>query len=135
MASNNDNPSKPPAAATTTTPAQPTTASLAVPPSIFSPFLDDQRGRINAKGVSWDGYQRAKLVSAEEVALLKKLERLPQPSTSVQGTGSQRAALFATEGKTYARLYIDLLAKLQKVDTVQCVLVGISNMIAGGFHH
>lgn len=110
-------------------------ASLAIPPSIYSPFLDDQRGRINAKGVSWDGYQRAKLVSGDEVALLKKLERLPQPhqqqGTTGSGTGSQRAALFATEGETYARLYVDLLAKLQKVDTVQCVLVGISNMIAG----
>lgn len=110
-------------------------ASLAIPPSIYSPFLDDQRGRINAKGVSWDGYQRAKLVSGDEVALLKKLERLPQPhqqqGATGSGTGSQRAALFATEGETYASLYVDLLAKLQKIDTVQCVLVGISNMIAG----
>ncbi|KAJ9122976.1 hypothetical protein QFC24_004014 [Naganishia onofrii] len=51
------------------------TAQLAIPPPIFSPFLDDQCGKINAKGVSWEGYQRAKLVSAEEVDLLKTLER------------------------------------------------------------
>lgn len=50
-------------------------ASLAIPPSIYSPFLDDQCGKINAKGVSWEGYQRAKLVSAEEVTLMKALER------------------------------------------------------------
>ncbi|KAJ9119143.1 hypothetical protein QFC22_003634 [Naganishia vaughanmartiniae] len=97
------------------------TAQLAIPPPIFSPFLDDQCGKINAKGVSWEGYQRAKLVSAEEVDLLKTLER--------QGK-SQRAATFATQGSTYAKLYIDLLRKLQKVDTVQAVLVGISNMLS-----
>ncbi|KAJ9110092.1 hypothetical protein QFC19_001763 [Naganishia cerealis] len=97
------------------------TAQLAIPPPIFSPFLDDQCGKINAKGVSWEGYQRAKLVSAEEVNLLKTLER--------QGK-SQRAATFATQGSTYAKLYIDLLRKLQKVDTVQAVLVGISNMLS-----
>ncbi|KAJ9093252.1 hypothetical protein QFC20_007170 [Naganishia adeliensis] len=97
------------------------TATLAILPPIYSPFLDEQCGKIDAKGVSWEGYQRAKLVSAEEVNLLKTLERQPK---------SQRAATFATQGSTYAKLYIDLLRKLQKVDTVQAVLVGISNMLA-----
>ncbi|GHJ88819.1 hypothetical protein NliqN6_5221 [Naganishia liquefaciens] len=97
------------------------TATLAIPPPIYSPFLDEQCGKIDAKGVSWEGYQRAKLVSAEEVDLLKTLER--------QGK-SQRAATIATQGPTYAKLFIDLLRKLQKVDTVQAVLVGISNMLA-----
>lgn len=97
------------------------TATLAIPPPIYSPFLDDQCGKINAKGVSWEGYQRAKLVSGEEVTLLKALERQSR---------SQRSALFAQQGSTYAKLYIDLLRKLQKVDTVQAVLVGISNMLA-----
>jgi hypothetical protein len=46
---------------------------------------------------------------------------------------SQRAATQATEGSTYAKLYIDLLRKLQKVDTVQWVLVAIANMLSGEF--
>jgi len=37
--------------------------------------------------------------------------------------------VFATQGQQYARLYIDLLRKLQRVDTVQAVLVSINEMI------
>lgn len=44
---------------------------------------------------------------------------------------SQRSVLFAEQGSTYAKLYIELLRKLQKVDTVQAVLVGIENMLSG----
>lgn len=39
--------------------------------------------------------------------------------------------MFAQQGATYAKLYIELLRKLQKVDTVQAVLAGISNMLSG----
>jgi V-type H+-transporting ATPase subunit H len=40
--------------------------------------------------------------------------------------------LFAEKGETYAKLYIDLLRKLQRVDTVQSVLVAIAEMLSGG---
>src|SRR3954447_12747357 len=81
----------------------PSAASLAIPPPIYSPFLDEQCAKIDAKGVSWEvrlvvaadspvllrvltigidpisldskGYQRAKLVTPEEVTLLKSLEK------------------------------------------------------------
>lgn len=38
--------------------------------------------------------------------------------------------MFATQGKQYAKLYIDLLRKLQRVDTVQAVLVAINDMLS-----
>ncbi len=38
----------------------------------------------------------------------------------------------ATQGETYAKLYMNLLRNLQKVDTVQWVLVAIYGMITGG---
>lgn len=38
--------------------------------------------------------------------------------------------MFAKQGADYAKLYIDLLRKLQRVDTVQAVLVSISNMLS-----
>lgn len=44
------------------------TATLAIPPPIFSPFLDDQCGKINAKGVSWE-VSRASTGDKEEVSL------------------------------------------------------------------
>lgn len=43
---------------------------------------------------------------------------------------SQRSSLFATQGSQYAKLYIDLLRKLQRVDTVQAVLVAINDMLS-----
>ncbi|KAK4688485.1 V-type H+-transporting ATPase subunit H, partial [Tremellales sp. Uapishka_1] len=42
---------------------------------------------------------------------------------------SQRGVLFQTEGQEYAKLYIDLLRKLQRVDTVQAVLVAVADML------
>lgn len=41
----------------------------------------------------------------------------------------QRPQIIATQGQQYARLYIDLLRKLQRVDTVQAVLVSINDML------
>ncbi len=43
---------------------------------------------------------------------------------------SQRPTIFATQGRQYAKLYIDLLRKLQRVDTVQAVLVAINDMLS-----
>ncbi|WVR08626.1 hypothetical protein IAU60_005682 [Kwoniella sp. DSM 27419] len=92
-----------------------------IPPPFFSPYLDDQCNKINSKPVPWEGYQRAKLLSADELSLLKSLNKLPQ---------GQRSTVFATQGGQYAKLYIDLLRKLQRVDTVQAVLVSINDMLS-----
>lgn len=37
--------------------------------------------------------------------------------------------MYATQGAQYAKLYIDLLRKLQRVDTVQAVLVAINDVL------
>lgn len=50
-------------------------------------------------------------------------------SSHVQPT-AQRNTVFDKQGAEYAKLYIDLLRKLHRVDTVQAVLVSISNMLA-----
>ncbi|WVF68216.1 hypothetical protein IAT40_002981 [Kwoniella sp. CBS 6097] len=98
-----------------------TAAVAPIPPPFFSPYLDDQCNKINSKPVPWEGYQRAKLLSADELSLLKSLNKLPQ---------GQRTTVFATQGSQYAKLYIDLLRKLQRVDTVQAVLVSINDMLS-----
>ncbi|WVW80811.1 hypothetical protein I302_102800 [Kwoniella bestiolae CBS 10118] len=97
-----------------------TAAVAPIPPPFFSPYLDDQCNKINSKPVPWEGYQRAKLLSADELSLLKSLNKLPQ---------GQRPTVFATQGQQYAKLYIDLLRKSQRVDTVQAVLVSINDML------
>ncbi|ORX40982.1 armadillo-type protein [Kockovaella imperatae] len=91
-----------------------------IPPPFFSPYLDDQCNKINSKPVPWEGYQRAKLLSADELNLLKSLAKIPT---------AQRPTVYASSGAQYARLYIDLLRKLQRVDTVQAVLVSINDML------
>ncbi|WRT70736.1 uncharacterized protein IL334_007734 [Kwoniella shivajii] len=98
-----------------------TAVAAPIPPPFFSPYLDDQSNKINSKPVPWEGYQRAKLLSADELSLLKSINKLPQ---------GQRSTVFATQGPQYAKLYIDLLRKLQRVDTVQAVLVSISDMLS-----
>lgn len=35
------------------------------------------------------------------------------------------------KGEQYAKLYVELLRKLQRVDTVQAVLVAITDMLTG----
>lgn len=97
-----------------------TAAVAPIPPPFFSPYLDDQCNKINSKPVPWEGYQRAKLLSVDELSLLKSLNKLP---------AGQRSTVFATQGQQYAKLYIDLLRKLQRVDTVQAVLVSINDML------
>ncbi|EIW70107.1 hypothetical protein TREMEDRAFT_61869 [Tremella mesenterica DSM 1558] len=92
-----------------------------IPPPFYSPYLDDQCNKINSKPVPWEGYQRAKLLSADELALLKSLNKLPP---------TQRPTIYATQGQQYAKLYIDLLRKLQRVDTVQAVVVAIGDMLS-----
>ncbi|RYD83828.1 MAG: hypothetical protein EOP54_32935 [Sphingobacteriales bacterium] len=42
---------------------------------------------------------------------------------------SQRSTLYSTQSPRYASLYITLLRKLQRVDTVQSVLASITEML------
>ncbi|KAL8280153.1 hypothetical protein RQP46_007483 [Phenoliferia psychrophenolica] len=65
------------------------------------------------------GYQRANLLSAEDVALIQR----------VTGQKAQAEAILAAEGEVYASLYIRLLNKLSRADTVQSLLSLISDML------
>ena len=75
-----------------------TTTLTPIPPPFYSPYLDDQCNKISSKSVPWEvrrirhsslalrnvselvltlqGYQRAKLLSADELSLLKALAKL-----------------------------------------------------------
>ena len=66
------------------------------------------------------GYQRASLITPSELTLIKNLDRQPRP---------KQAAVFAAEQETYAELFLGLLGKLVRVDTVQAVLVGMGDMM------
>lgn len=69
----------------------------------------------------WEGYQRAGLVTSEELILIKRVDR--QPKAKIE-------SVLLSEGSTYTLLYLSLLKKLQRVDTMQCLLVLIADALA-----
>jgi hypothetical protein len=68
------------------------------------------------------GYQRAGLVTSEELALIKKVDRQPR---------AKAEAVLLSDGQSYALLYLRLLKKLQRIDTMQLILVLITDALSG----
>ncbi|KAI9599292.1 armadillo-type protein [Syncephalis fuscata] len=81
-------------------------------PFVTNAYLDDSTNRIRTRPVPWEGYQRASLISEAELGLLLCYEkRAPE------------------DDPRYASLFISLLQKLVRVDTIQHILVLIDDMI------
>ncbi|KAI0079017.1 ATPase V1 complex subunit H [Panus rudis PR-1116 ss-1] len=87
---------------------------------VSNSYLDDNSNKIRSKPVPWEAYQRAGLVTSEELALIKKVER--QSRAKIEN-------LLLSDGQTYALLYLRLLKKLQRVDTQQSILVLIADAL------
>ncbi|KDR81383.1 hypothetical protein GALMADRAFT_59324 [Galerina marginata CBS 339.88] len=87
---------------------------------LSSAYLDENSARIRSKLVPWEGYQRADLITLEELALIKKVDRQPK---------AKYESVLLSEGKTYASLYLSLLKKLQRPDTMQCLLILITDAL------
>ncbi|TFK87372.1 ATPase V1 complex subunit H [Polyporus arcularius HHB13444] len=87
---------------------------------VSNPYLDENSAKIRAKPVPWEGYQRAGLVTTEELALIKKVDRQTRPKIE---------SLHASDGQTYALLYLRLLKKLQRIDTQSFILVLIADAL------
>jgi V-type H+-transporting ATPase subunit H len=68
------------------------------------------------------GYQRNGLITPDELALIKKVDKQPR---------AKAEQLLLSDGRTYAMLYLALLKKLQRVDTISCILVLIADAITG----
>jgi V-type H+-transporting ATPase subunit H len=62
------------------------------------------------------------LITPEELALIKKVDKQPRAKTE---------GILLSEGRTYALLYLNLLKKLQRVDTISWILVLIADAITG----
>ncbi|GLB35169.1 putative V-ATPase subunit H [Lyophyllum shimeji] len=87
---------------------------------VSNPYLDEVSSKIRSKPVPWEGYQRADLISSEDLALIKKVDK--QPRARIE-------SILLSDGQTYALLYFRLLKKLQRVDTMQCLLVLIADAL------
>ncbi|GAA5963528.1 hypothetical protein JCM8115_003399 [Rhodotorula mucilaginosa] len=88
---------------------------------VANAFLSDRSLKIRAKAIPWEGYQRAGLLEPEDVKLVQR----------VASTSREKAeSILDAEGETYAALYIRLLGKLSRTDTVQSILVLLGDFIA-----
>ncbi|KAI0371761.1 ATPase V1 complex subunit H [Pilatotrama ljubarskyi] len=87
---------------------------------VSNPYLDENSAKIRAKPVPWEGYQRAGLITSEELSLIKKVDRQPKPKIE---------SLLVSDGQTYALLYLRLLKKLQRIDTQSFILVLIADAL------
>ena len=65
---------------------------------------------------------RANLVKAEDLAMIRKVDR--QPRQKVE-------SLLLSNGPQYASLYLRLLKNLNRVDTMQYILVLIGDALTG----
>jgi V-type H+-transporting ATPase subunit H len=68
------------------------------------------------------GYQRAELITADELALIKRVDRQPRAKFD---------SILVTDGRQYALLFLNLLRKLARADTMQNILVLIGDTLTG----
>ncbi|KPV72809.1 uncharacterized protein RHOBADRAFT_17772 [Rhodotorula graminis WP1] len=87
---------------------------------VANPFMSDRSLKIRAKAIPWDGYQRAGLLGQDDVQLIQR----------VAASRDKAEPILDAEGETYAALYIRLLNKLSRNDTLQFVLVLLGDFIA-----
>ncbi|KAK0531643.1 H(+)-transporting V1 sector ATPase subunit H [Tilletia horrida] len=87
---------------------------------IANTWLDELTARTRSRPIPWEGYARADLVSSDELKLIKKVERQPRAKVD---------AVYDAEGGSYALLYLRLLAKLSRTDTLQQILVLVGDML------
>jgi V-type H+-transporting ATPase subunit H len=78
-------------------------------------FLQDLSTAIRLKSVPWEGYQRASLISEQELVQIRLFE---QPQTTQKQPGTE-----------CIQLYLSLLGKLTRVDTIQSILVLLDDFL------
>jgi len=70
--------------------------------------------------IPWDGYNRANLILERELDLIKKYDKKPS---------DVKAALIAKDGEIYVELFLDLLVKINKEETLQYLLTTIDHLL------
>ncbi|PVG03092.1 ATPase, V1 complex, subunit H [Serendipita vermifera] len=88
---------------------------------VSNAFLEDGAAKFRSKPVPWEGYQRAGLITSDELTLIKRVDR--QPRAKIE-------SILVTDGPQYALLYLTLLKKIERVDTMQNILVAIGDVLS-----
>ncbi|KAJ3011740.1 UNVERIFIED_CONTAM: H(+)-transporting V1 sector ATPase subunit H [Siphonaria sp. JEL0065] len=81
-------------------------------------YLEDQTTQIREKSIPWEGYQKAGLITEDELAQIRLFEK------------TAPEALKET-GQKFVLLFLSLLQKLVRVDTIQNILVVFEDKVLG----
>jgi V-type H+-transporting ATPase subunit H len=81
--------------------------------SVASTYLDDHHAKIKQRPIPWEGYHRAGLITADELDLIRAYD------------------VHTARGQAYAELFLHLLDKLSRLDTIQYVLLLTHDYIQG----
>lgn len=79
-------------------------------------YLHKATLEIRARSIPWEGYQRASLISEDELAQIRQFEKSP-------------SAALAEAGPVYISMFLNLLQKLIRTDTIQNILVLIDDLL------
>jgi len=83
-------------------------------------WLQETTEKLRSRPTAWEGYQRAGLVTSDEVAMLRQAEEAGR---------SGDMARVCEKGDAYAALYVKLLGKLSRVETIQTVLILTDDLV------
>lgn len=100
--------------------------SIESPPLVYltEKWIQELTQRIRARPIPWEGYHRADLLSAEELKMIKSVDAIV-----IGQNRSKLDPLLDEHGPDYVSLYLRLLSKLSRTDTLQQILVLIDDML------
>ncbi|PWN49897.1 ARM repeat-containing protein [Violaceomyces palustris] len=84
-------------------------------------WINDLTARTRARPIPWEGYHRANLLSSDELKMINAV-------ISKQDK-SKTESLLEEQGGDYASLFLRLLSKLSRTDTLQQILVLVGDML------
>jgi V-type H+-transporting ATPase subunit H len=76
--------------------------------------------KVLSQTIPWEGYQKANLISEKELELIKKYDKK---------TLEQKKTILEQEGNIYSELFLDLLIKINKEETLQYILTLLDQAI------
>ncbi|KAI7889805.1 armadillo-type protein [Mucor mucedo] len=88
---------------------------------VSNAYLEKKASLIRQKPILWEGYERASLLSHEQVELIKAIDK--QPANVIQAAMNEK-------GHTYASLILYLLENLSRPDTIQYVCLMTDDILS-----
>lgn len=89
---------------------------------ITNSYLADLTAGVRSRPIPWENYQQANLITPAELGLVKEYDKLT--------TETAKIASIQQNGSAYVKLFLTLLQKLVRVDTIQYILVLVDDMLA-----